>query len=225
MSNPVCFETRTALMSAAAERMADALKSAISKHGDACIALSGGSTPEPAYTLLAQAQLDWRRVTLALVDERFVPPEHPASNEALVRRTLAPALAQGARLAPMYAPAQSLEDAADRADALYAPLRIDYALMGVGLDGHTASWFEDADRLQEALDRNSKRTVIALRAPSAAGSTERLSLTFAALRRTGRAEALLVGRDKLDVLSRAYMSWLPAQELFRLPEFKALFAP
>src|SRR6185503_512980 len=86
------FATREALMQAAAQRLADVLQDAIGKHGSACAALSGGSTPAPAYRAFATMPLDWTKITFALVDERFVPPSHAASNEALVRRELGAAL-------------------------------------------------------------------------------------------------------------------------------------
>src|SRR5262245_23050815 len=56
------------------------------------LALSGGSTPERAYTELAQptnqARLDWSRTHLFFGDERFVPPDDPRSNFHLAKRTL-----------------------------------------------------------------------------------------------------------------------------------------
>ena len=89
---------RAALMSRAADEIAAALMDGIAARGRACAALSGGGTPGPAYERLAAMRLDWTKVTFALVDERCVPQSDPASNEGLLRRTLAPALAVGARL-------------------------------------------------------------------------------------------------------------------------------
>jgi 6-phosphogluconolactonase len=96
------FDTRDALMRAAADRIAEVLENGLKSRGSACAALSGGATPEPAYRLLAEKSLDWANIIFALVDERFVPPEHEASNEGMLRRALAPALATDARLLPMY---------------------------------------------------------------------------------------------------------------------------
>jgi 6-phosphogluconolactonase len=197
------FPTREILMRAAAAELGAALEDAIKAHGSACAALSGGSTPEPAYRALAKERLDWRKVTFALVDERYVPPTHPASNEGLVRRTLAPAFGAGAQFKAMYTDAPSVEHTASTADALYASLRLDIALMGMGDDGHTASWFLGAAKLAEALDRGNPRTVIALNAPQAAGSADRLTLTRAALARARRVLLLLTGTDKRARLEAA----------------------
>ncbi len=190
---------RGALMGLAAEQIARALKQGLERRGEACAALSGGSTPGPAYELLAAMQLDWPRITFALVDERCVPANDPASNEGLLRRTLAPRIAAGARLLPMYAGSSS----ADAANAAYAGLHIDIALMGMGADGHTASWFPGGEGLAAALDPNSTQTVVAVRAPQAAGAADRLTLTRAAIDRADRVLLLITGQDKRDALDAA----------------------
>lgn len=216
MAQITAFATRAALMAHAAERIADSLREGLAANGRACAALSGGATPEPAYALLAQQNLDWPNVTFALVDERFVPPTHAASNEAMLRRALAPALEKGARLAPMYSPGD-VEAAARAADAIYAPLAIDVALMGMGEDGHTASWFAGARGLDEALDPANARAVAALHAPQAAGSAARLSLTRAALARAGRVLLAITGDAKRAALEAALQDGAPVAILFAPP--------
>jgi 6-phosphogluconolactonase len=197
----VAFETREALMRAAADRMADLLLAAINERGSACAALSGGSTPEQAYALLAKKPLDWSKVTFALVDERCVPPDHPVSNEAMLRRALAPALQKGATLIPMFTPGAA--DPAAAANQAHQALQLDIALMGMGADAHTASWFPAAAGLEAALDPASTQTVIAIEAPQAAGASARLTLTRAAIARAAHVVLLITGNDKRARLERA----------------------
>lgn len=197
------FASRDALMFAAAQRVAAALEDAIPRHGSACAALSGGSTPDPAYRALAGFPLDWSKVTFALVDERYVPPTDAASNQALVQRTLGPAFDAGAHFAPMFFPAETVEQSADQAERRYGPLRIDVAVMGMGDDGHTASWFPGVPALGNALDLNNPRTVMALHASRAAGSPDRLTLTRSALSRTKRIILLITGDEKRSRLEQA----------------------
>ncbi len=209
--------SRGALTQAAAAQIAEALKAGIAARGTGVAALSGGSA-EAAYVQLAQMPLDWPRVRFALVDERFVPPEHAASNEGMLRRVLAPALAQGAQIVSMYAARGNAEAAAAHADALYAPLHIDIALMGMGTDGHTASWFPGSAELSAALDPNSKRSILAAHAPQAAGTSERLTLTLPALARAQRLVLLISGAEKRARLEQALRDDdAPVAALFKSP--------
>lgn len=211
------FATREALMQAAADRLVRALQRGIAARGHACAALSGGGTPEPAYSLLAQARLDWRKVTFALVDERFVHPKDDASNEKMLRRALAPALDAKATLLPMFSTDGTPTEAAARADVLYWPLHIDVALMGMGGDAHTASWFPGCAR--EPLE--SARAVVAVHAPQAAGSPDRLTLTRSALARADEVLLLIHGEDKrarLDAALGEPPEAAPVAALFDDPE-------
>ena len=227
MNPPIqVFPDRGALMQRAADEMAAALNDGIRARGAACAALSAGSTPGPAYERLATMSLDWPKVTFALVDERCVPASDPASNEGLLRRTLAPTLAAGAKVLPMY----SGSTAPDHADAAYAALHIDIALMGMGADGHTASWFPGGDGLAPALDPKSPRTVAAVRARQAAGAADRLTLTRAALDRADRVLLLITGDDKRERLEAALTQKIedaPVAALFARPgrQPEVLWAP
>ena len=82
------FADRDALVAAAVERIVEALTQAINERGRALMLVSGGSSPEPVYRALAQRDLSWSSVSVALVDERWVDPGHSASNEGFIRRHL-----------------------------------------------------------------------------------------------------------------------------------------
>jgi 6-phosphogluconolactonase len=220
------FPDRATLMQRAADEIAAALNDGAKARGAACAALSGGSTPGPAYERLAAMRLDWPRITLALVDERCAPVSNPASNEGLIRRTLAPAIAAGAEVLPMYAGSSS----ADPANAAYQALHVDIALMGMGGDAHTASWFPGGDGLQASLDPNNPRTVVATRAPQAAGAADRLTLTRAALDRADRVLLLITGDNKRARLEAALTQKIedaPVAALFARPgrQPEVLWAP
>ncbi|MFM7274706.1 MAG: 6-phosphogluconolactonase [Gammaproteobacteria bacterium] len=190
------------------EAIGAAIAASITARGVALLGLSGGSTPLPLYRRLAQASLDWPRVVIALVDERWVPVDHPASNEGALRHAFAPALAQGARLQGMKNPSIRAADglAVCEADYRSLPLPFDLVLLGMGEDGHIASLFPRAEGLDAALDADSPALCAAISAaPSRVTGefTERVSLTLGALHPARVIVLLALGEAKRHTLIEA----------------------
>lgn len=147
------FGSRDALAQALAERIANRLQLAIDQRERAGIAFSGGSTPIDLFRCLAHHTLDWQRVTATLVDERWVEPDSPDSNEGLVQQYLQQYCAKDLRLVGLKSahesPEQALASVETRLEALPWPL--DCVHLGMGLDGHTASWFADAPEYEAMM--------------------------------------------------------------------------
>ena len=128
---------------------------------DRCqIALSGGSTPASAYSLLGQERLPWDRVDVVLGDERWVAADDASSNAGMLRRTLlAPGPGASAAFHPvptveLDSPEASAQAFADQLSQLCsgAPPVFDVMLLGLGDDGHTASLFPGTEA-PAVLDR------------------------------------------------------------------------
>ena len=64
------------------------LKLAIKERGTASFVVSGGSSPVKIFNELSLTDLDWSRVIITLVDDRFVDKSHNDSNEKLVFENL-----------------------------------------------------------------------------------------------------------------------------------------
>lgn len=197
------FPSSDELAEALAGGVAAELGKAIERRGQAFLAVSGGTTPGRFFQALSQKAIDWGRVMVTLVDERFVPESSPRSNAALVRKLLLTNNAAPAHLVPLYRQAPSVEAAVQQASADLAslPWPLDVAILGMGTDGHTASFFPDAAGLDALLDPASSAFVLPVHAPSA--GEERLTLPLARLLEAGLLALHIEGEDKRAVLEAA----------------------
>jgi 6-phosphogluconolactonase len=201
----LAFETRAALCEAVADTLAGVIAAALETAPRAAIALSGGSTPGPAYRALAARGLDWSRVDVALVDDRWVAPGEPGSNETLLREAFAGAV--GVTVHGLWRGGASAEADAAAGEAGYASLRPFCAvLLGMGGDAHTASWFPGSAGLADALDPGAARTLAAIDAtgcPGAQSWPHRVTLTLSPVAEAGWVGLMLTGDDKRAVLAEA----------------------
>lgn len=197
------FPTREALAEALADDVADVLRHALKTREQALLAVSGGSTPGNFFDALSWKHLDWANVVVTLVDERFVPPSSDRSNERLVRERLLRNEARLARFMPLYSNAASVEAAAGQADAGLALFgrAPDAVVLGMGLDGHTASFFPDAPNLDALIDPAQTRRVMPVDAPSA--GEPRLTLTLPLLVGARFVALHIEGQEKKAVLEAA----------------------
>ncbi|MCA0278587.1 MAG: 6-phosphogluconolactonase [Proteobacteria bacterium] len=203
------FVTRDELAAGLAAKVADTLKAAIISRGTAFLAVSGGTTPGRFFAALSKQVLDWSKVTVTLVDERFVPESSPRSNAALAKASLLQNEAAGACFAPLFHEAASVEEGADLADIKLRslPWPLDAAILGMGADGHTASFFPDAQGLEALLDPASSRLVMPVHSESA-GET-RLTLTLPALIGAGLVIVHIEGAEKRNVIEAALAAEKP----------------
>lgn len=194
-----------ALAVALAERVAECLDSAITERGHALLAVSGGTTPAHFFDRLSRANLDWSKVQVTLVDERWVPETDERSNARLVRTRLLQHGAAAASFVPLYSPAATPEVAQPKLDRCIEalPLPFDAVILGMGLDGHTASFFPGGDHLREALDPSTDTAVLPMRAPGA--GEPRITLSLATLLRTHALFVQIEGEAKRQVIADAQL--------------------
>lgn len=151
------FTSSEALARQLADDLAGKMREAIDARGRVCIAVSGGSTPVRFFEELSKRELDWSKVRITLVDERWVDESDGASNAALVRRHL---LQNRAVHAYFFSLKNKASDPVDGymqcENGLHELMvRLDFAVLGMGADGHTASWFPNSDALPKCLDEAS----------------------------------------------------------------------
>ena len=197
------FDDVSALQTAAIEAIRSAILAGVAARGNASLALSGGTTPVAIYQALSHLDLPWSQVQLTLTDERWVPVDDPASNEAMIRRTLLQGPAAAARFTGIKCDASSPEAAEVQIDAALRSLTqpFDLVLLGMGDDAHTASLFPGGTGLESAMDLEGTSMARAVR-PVGDGPA-RMSLSLPALLRSRRILLLLKGPSKWSVYQQA----------------------
>ena len=159
------------------------------------VALSGGSTPRPAYEAAARLAPDWSRVEVWWADERCVPPSDERSNYRLVRESLLDRLDRGAAIEHRIRGEVRPDRAADLYEAELKGVVFDLVLLGIGADGHTASLFPN----DPALDELRRRAVPVHRA-----DVDRVTLTIPVLNAAEAIVFLIVGEEKAAAVARAF---------------------
>jgi 6-phosphogluconolactonase len=197
------FGSPAELAEALSQTVARALDEAIERRGAAFIAVSGGTTPALFFRTLSNKNLDWTKVIVVLVDERFVERGSPRANAVLVKANLLRNKAAAARFVDLYQPAQNVEDAAMASAELLRtlPWPLDIAVLGMGTDGHTASFFPDASNLAALLDPAATEKVLSVHAISA--GEPRLTLPLARLADAALLILHIEGAEKRKVLEDA----------------------
>ncbi|AYG65239.1 MULTISPECIES: 6-phosphogluconolactonase [unclassified Rhizobium] len=205
-ANMHAFANGAELAGKLADKVAETLSAGIAARGSASIAVSGGSTPKAFFQVLSSRSIDWSKVTVTLVDERFVPADNPRSNHLLVQENLLKDKAAAASFLPLYQAAASVEEAAaiatEKTNAVGHPF--DVAILGMGNDGHTASFFPGGSNLATALDPNTPRGIITMEAEGA--GEPRLTFTFSSLQDARLLVLHIEGEGKKDVLAKAEAS-------------------
>lgn len=206
------FPSSESLAEAFAEWSASLLQEAVAAHGEATLIVSGGKTPELYFERLSHQAIDWSRVNVTLADERRVSENSPRSNAKLVREHLLQNRAAEARFTPLadnrLSPEQELVAAQARIARL--PLPADLVVLGMGDNGHTASWFPGGDNLEAAINPGERALVLPMNAPDAA--EPRLTLTARVILRAQAIALHIEGEEKRAVLKKA-LGEGPTEEL------------
>ena len=216
------FDTRDAMIEALTESLAADFRSAVAARGQMLFGASGGSTPKPVYERLAAIDLPWSALTVLIVDERCVPLDHEFSNQRMIAASLLHGHAE-ASCVGLWSSTATLDAAArlaaERVRALTMPM--DTVLLGMGEDGHFASCFPGANNFAAAIDPDGEAVVLPITPMPAAvqPNIERLTLSWAYIRRSTRIVLAITGARKREVLVQAMRdedaSQLPVAALFK----------
>ncbi|MDQ9091519.1 6-phosphogluconolactonase [Pseudoalteromonas haloplanktis] len=200
------FDSKDALTAELSATLEQSLVDGIEASGRAVLMVSGGSSPAPAYKHLSNLALDWAKIDVAMVDERWVDAEHDKSNEAFIKSTLLQNHGADANFITMKNSAATAQQGSAECEAAYQQLKrpFDVTILGMGPDGHTASLFPHAKGLEYGLTTSDLVCAINAIESDVTGSiTERMTLTLAAIAQSKVVKLLISGEEKLAVYKTA----------------------
>lgn len=216
----------------AASAIEAVLRQALNIRGHASLMVSGGSSPKPLYERLSKVNLDWSKVSVSLVDERWVDPGHAGSNEDFIRENLIQNEAAAATFFGLKTAHASIEAGLAFAEARFKDIDrpFDVCVMGMGSDAHTASWFPNSKGLTEALSLDNQNILCAVDAtgaPVAGDHPHRITLTLRAVLDSHSVVLFIPGDAKRAVFDAApnkSLSNAPVQALLRAGQNLHVFA-
>lgn len=214
----VCQDTQE-LSQKAAQEFIRLAQEAVARTGRFTVALSGGSTPRALYSLLASPgyceHVPWTQVQLYWGDERCVPPQHADSNFRMVQGSLLANITLPRenfhRIAGELDPAVAAADYEQQLRKLFgvpagAVPRFDLILLGLGVEGHTASLFPGSDALNDQQHLVVATFVEKLQA-------HRVTLTLPVINHAAHVLFLVAGKDKAPVVKQIVGALPAAEEL------------
>ena len=199
------YSTPDALSTAAAAFVCDLAVQAVRQHGRFSISLSGGTTPEKLFALLAlppyTEKMPWKQIHVFWGDERCVSYDDPRNNARMAQIMLLDKVG----IPPGNIHRIRVELASDDAAVQYERElsavfenerpRFDLVLLGIGNDGHTASLFPGAEVLKEQ-DRLVKACYVESQ------QMYRVTMTLPLINRAKTILFLVSGTGKADILKK-----------------------
>ena len=209
MADVRIFSDRAEMAAAAAEHFTEVIAKALAENGEASVAAAGGSTPKVLYELLAgeeyRERINWRKMLVAIGDERDVPPDDERSNFRMVNRSLLlPLDVSDDNIVKWETADGKPEQIAERFEHSLKTAfglgsgkvpRFDLIMLGIGADGHTASLFPDTKALSE-----SERIAAANYVPQL--GERRFTITFPVINNAKNVMFLVAGADKAEAIKR-----------------------
>ncbi len=202
------FNSKVQLEQSLCDDLVKIIQQAITQKGSAKILLSGGSSPIHLYKLLSNCEIDWSKVIIGLVDERFVEPNNDFSNEKMIREKL---IQNQASTATFYGMVENSNDQMENVKSIastYAVFynQLDLVLLGMGEDGHTASLFP-GDDVSEKLLRSQKIGIYNTISPNF--PNDRITCSAEMLRQAENIILMISGEKKLHVFETSSENHLP----------------
>jgi 6-phosphogluconolactonase len=195
------FQDYQTLSQMAAEAIVTIGQQALESRGMFKLVLSGGETPQKAYAILAQRfshkRRLWENTHLYWSDERCVLPDDSRSNFFKARQNL---------IDGMNIPADNIHRIHGETDnpeveakcyEVEFPAKPDLLLLGLGVEGHTASLFPHSPALKEEI-----RKFLVVQVP--AEPPERITITPKGIATADEIMVLVSGASKVRAVEQVF---------------------
>lgn len=198
------FSRRDELVEDLSNKIMNSLSQAVATKGFATLVLSGGTTPRKLLKELSLVDFDWERVRVTLVDERWVDASSEKSNEKLLRDYFFINYAKKARFYHLKTDGKYAKDSLAGLNVTLETLshELDVVVLGMGLDGHTASFFPNCNGLEFALNTND----LICATTASVEPKERVTLTRSYLLSTKNLFLHIEGKAKKGIFLKAATS-------------------
>jgi len=195
-----------------AKELGNILKEQLKYGKNLNVALSGGNSPLPAYKSLSLISLEWKRINFFLVDERCVGVNNPENNYLNIYRNLFKYIPS--KSYPIIKNGISYSDSAKHYQELIKgniyfsdkTPQFDLIVLGLGLDGHTASLFSNTSALKIF-----EELVVLNRVPEL--KSERITMTYPLIMNSKKIVLIAKGKSKREVLDMALKFDFPISKL------------
>ena len=223
------FDCRTDLAEQLSQRIIEIIDADVSSKGKASAAFSGGTTPkrmlESFFANLSKKKIAEGALTITVADERMVPLSHERSNFAMLKEAVGNSCIKTS-IVPLFsgddAERTSVTPVVDRLSR-HELLPCSAIVLGMGTDGHTASWFAGSPNLPELVDPQQPSPVLLTQSDE---GEPRLTMTLSEIARAQNVFLHIEGEAKLDVFNAAMgdgpADELPIRHILRHPEAKVI---
>lgn len=190
----------------------DLIADLILEKGEISVALSGGNSPLPIYKKLSTLDINWDKIKFFTVDERCVSVNHSESNYGNIRKLLFDKVLS--KSFSMVVENLNYHECASKYEEIIKTNisfangipQLDLVILGMGLDGHTASLFPDTKALLNTSD-----LVVLNHVPQL--KTERITMTYPLLLNAKKIVLIAPGQEKKKVLDNIFDNNYPISKI------------
>jgi len=197
------YKNSTKLVENLVKEVSGLLKKTLQEKDYASFLVSGGNTPKLFFQELSKEEIDWHRVKVGLVDERWIDSSNKDSNAYLVNKFLLQNEAKNANFIPLFIKNKDCFSSDKICSDVYKEsfTNCDVLILGMGEDGHTASLFPKSASLEEAVNLNTKKFCISINPITA--KYNRMSLTLKSILESKNLFLHIQGNQKFKIYNDA----------------------